>query len=99
MPLDENGAGMNVGQGIRLKRLEGKAGGGTYLCIQVPENWSVADTDRNLEKFKREQGITDAAKIDILTSKDVEQIIPVYAGDIGALFAQVAAYGKRLGCG
>ena len=45
---------MNVGQGIRLKRLEGKAGGGTYVCIQVPEKWSMADTDRNLEKFKRE---------------------------------------------
>jgi len=90
---------MNVGQGIRLKRLESKAGGGTYICIRVPEKWSMADTDRNLEKFKREQGITDAAKIDILTSKDVEQIIPVYLGDIDALFAHVAAYGKRLGCG
>ena len=90
---------MRARQSIRLKRLEGKAGGGTYVCIQVPEKWSVADTDRNLEKFKREQGITDAAKIDILTSKDVEQIIPVYLGNIGALFAHVAAYGKRLGCG
>ena len=72
---------------------------GTYVCIQVLEKWSVADTDRNLEKFKREQRITEAAKIDILTSKDVEQIIPVYLGDIDALFAHVAAYGKRLGCG
>ena len=73
--------------------------GETYVCIQVFEKWSVADTDRNLEKFKREQGITEAAKIDILTSKDVEQIIPVYLGDIDALFTHVAAYGKRLGCG
>ena len=63
---------MSARQNSRLKRLEGKAGGETYVCIQIPENWSVADTDRNLEKFKREQGITDAAKIDILTSKDVE---------------------------
>ena len=90
---------MNVGQGIRLKRLEDEAGGETYVCIQIPENWGAAVTARNLEKFKQEQGITDAAKIDILTSKDVEQIIPIFVGNIGALFAHVAAYGKRLGCG
>jgi len=90
---------MSARQNSRLKRLEGKAGGETYVCIQIPENWGAADTARNLEAFKQEQGLTDAAKIDILTSKDVEQIIPVYLGNIGALFAHVAAYGKRLGCG
>lgn len=90
---------MSARQSNRLKRLEDEAGGETYVCIQIPENWGAADTARNLEAFKQEQGITGAATIDILTSKDVEQLVPIFVGDIGALFADIAANGKRLGCG
>ena len=90
---------MSARQNSRLKRLEGKAGGETYVCIQIPENWGAADTARNLEAFKQEQGLTDAVTIDILTSKDIEQLVSIFVGDIGALFAHAAANGKRLGCG